>query len=82
MAQTFMYRSVKGEVEAKIFDSDDLPKSGWHDNPDDAAKAKAKKAKAQAPAPPKVKKKRNRAGPTQPHLAKQDAGNVDIGTLK
>jgi|TARA_R100000306_G_C4342835_1_gene126117 hypothetical protein len=45
MAQTFMYRSVKGEVEAKIFDSDDLPKSGWHDNPDDAAKAKAKKAK-------------------------------------
>ena len=44
MTQVFLYRVVGGEVEAKIFDSDDMPKSGWSDNPASAAaKPKPKK---------------------------------------
>ena len=44
MTQVFLYRVVDGEVEAKIFDFDDMPKSGWSDSPDAAlAKAKPKK---------------------------------------
>ena len=43
MTQVFLYRVVGGEVEAKIFDSDDMPKSGWSDSPAAAAKAKPKK---------------------------------------
>jgi predicted RNA-binding protein with RPS1 domain len=42
MTQVFLYRVVGGEVEAKIFDSDDMPKSGWSDSPA-SAKAKPKK---------------------------------------
>ena len=41
MTQVFLYRIVAGEVEAKIFDSDDMPKSGWSDSPA-AATAKSK----------------------------------------
>ena len=44
MTQVFLYRVVGGEVEAKIFDADDMPKSGWSDSPAAAtAKAKPKK---------------------------------------
>ena len=44
MTQVFLYRVVGGEVEAQIFDFDDMPKSGWSDSPDAAlAKAKPKK---------------------------------------
>ena len=42
MTQVFLYRIVGGEVEAKIFDADDMPKSGWSDSPDAAAKPKPK----------------------------------------
>lgn len=32
MAATYMYRLKDGEVEAKVFDSDNLPE-GWVDSP-------------------------------------------------
>ena len=41
MTKVFLYRIVDGEVEAKIFDADDMPKSGWSDSPE-AATAKSK----------------------------------------
>jgi len=47
MTKVFLYRVVGGEVEAKIFDADDVPKSGWSDSPA-AAKAKPKPTKKKA----------------------------------
>ena len=41
MTQIYLYRVVGGEVEAQIFDFDDMPKSGWSDSPA-AATAKPK----------------------------------------
>ncbi len=55
---TWMYRrGAFGRLESKIFDSDDLPASGWCDSPakipDAAPKPKAAPAKAKRKVGPK-----------------------------
>jgi hypothetical protein len=41
----YLYRVKDGEVEAGLFDSDNMPQRGWAESPDEA-KEKAAKSKA------------------------------------
>lgn len=38
---TFMYKSVKGDVIAEVFDSDEIPR-GWYESPELAESKKRK----------------------------------------
>jgi hypothetical protein len=44
MAKTYMYKLIKGKVEAKVFDSDAIP-DGWEDSPAKCKPVKKKQVK-------------------------------------